>query len=103
MRDGGREASPAMEDRGIALQRLPLYHFEDLNVVGARPIKSATGRPDMWKLVKRLGQMEIIGLLIEGGALDRLGGACSGHRGQSLALLRAEDTRRHRRSAIRQR
>jgi diaminohydroxyphosphoribosylaminopyrimidine deaminase / 5-amino-6-(5-phosphoribosylamino)uracil reductase len=58
-----------LEDRGIRVEQLPLYHFEDLNVVGARPIKSATGRPDMWKLVKRLGQMEIISLLIEGGAL----------------------------------
>lgn len=58
-----------LKDRGIRVEQLPLYHFEDLNVVGARPIKSATGRPDMWKLVKRLGQMEIISLLIEGGAL----------------------------------
>jgi diaminohydroxyphosphoribosylaminopyrimidine deaminase/5-amino-6-(5-phosphoribosylamino)uracil reductase len=58
-----------LEMRGIRVEQLPLYHFEEVNVVGARPIKSASGRPDMWKLVKRLGQMQIISLLIEGGAL----------------------------------
>ncbi len=58
-----------LESRGIKVEQLPLYHFEDLNVVGARPIKSASGRPDMWKLVRRLGQMQITSLLIEGGAM----------------------------------
>ncbi len=58
-----------LEMRGIRVEQLPLYHFEEVNIVGARPIKSASGRPDMWKLVKRLGQMQITSLLIEGGAL----------------------------------
>ena len=58
-----------LESLGIRVEQLPLYHFEDVNVVGARPIKSASGRPDMWKLVKRLGQMKITSLLIEGGAM----------------------------------
>lgn len=58
-----------LESRGIKVEQLPMYHFEDLNVVGARPIKSASGRPDMWKLVKRLGQLQITSLLIEGGAM----------------------------------
>jgi diaminohydroxyphosphoribosylaminopyrimidine deaminase/5-amino-6-(5-phosphoribosylamino)uracil reductase len=58
-----------LEMRGIRVEQLPLYHFEDVNIVGARPIKSASGRPDMVKLVKRLGQMEITSLMIEGGAM----------------------------------
>ena len=58
-----------LEMRGIRVEQLPLYHFEEVNIVGARPIKSASGRPDMWKLVRRLGQMQIISLLVEGGSL----------------------------------
>lgn len=58
-----------LESRGIMVEQLPLYRYEELNVVGSRPIKSASGRPDMWKLVKRLGEMQITSLMIEGGAL----------------------------------
>lgn len=59
----------ALEAEGIRVEQLPLYHFEEINVVGARPIKSASGRPDMRKVVNRLGQLEITSLMIEGGAL----------------------------------
>jgi diaminohydroxyphosphoribosylaminopyrimidine deaminase/5-amino-6-(5-phosphoribosylamino)uracil reductase len=59
-----------LESRGIIVEQLPLYPGGlDKYVVGGRPIKSADGRPDMRNLAKRLGQLEITSLLIEGGAL----------------------------------
>jgi diaminohydroxyphosphoribosylaminopyrimidine deaminase/5-amino-6-(5-phosphoribosylamino)uracil reductase len=58
-----------LESRGIVVEQLALYPGVDKNVVGGRPIKSADGRPDLRNLAKRLGQLEITSLLIEGGAL----------------------------------
>jgi diaminohydroxyphosphoribosylaminopyrimidine deaminase/5-amino-6-(5-phosphoribosylamino)uracil reductase len=58
-----------LESRGIIVEQLPLYPEEDKYVVGGRPIKSASGRPDLRNLAKRLGELEITSLLIEGGAL----------------------------------
>jgi diaminohydroxyphosphoribosylaminopyrimidine deaminase/5-amino-6-(5-phosphoribosylamino)uracil reductase len=58
-----------LESRGIVVEQLPLYPEQDHYVVGGRPIKSASGRPDMRNLAKRLGELEITSLLIEGGAL----------------------------------
>jgi diaminohydroxyphosphoribosylaminopyrimidine deaminase/5-amino-6-(5-phosphoribosylamino)uracil reductase len=58
-----------LESRGIVVEQLPLYPGVDKYVVGGRPIKSADGRPDLRNLAKRLGQLKITSLLIEGGAL----------------------------------
>ena len=58
-----------LEKRGIRVEQLPMYAGQELKVVGGNPIKSADGRPDMRKLVQRLGEMEITSLMIEGGAL----------------------------------
>jgi diaminohydroxyphosphoribosylaminopyrimidine deaminase/5-amino-6-(5-phosphoribosylamino)uracil reductase len=58
-----------LESRGIVVEQLPLYPGLDKYVVGGRAIKSADGRPDLRNLAKRLGQLEITSLLIEGGAL----------------------------------
>ena len=57
-----------LEARGIAVEQLPLFPVAERYVVGGSPVKS-DGRPDMRKLAKRLGEMEITSLLIEGGAL----------------------------------
>jgi diaminohydroxyphosphoribosylaminopyrimidine deaminase/5-amino-6-(5-phosphoribosylamino)uracil reductase len=45
----------ALEDRGIRVEQVPLG--------------SSDGRPDLGKIVARLGELEITSLLIEGGAL----------------------------------
>jgi diaminohydroxyphosphoribosylaminopyrimidine deaminase/5-amino-6-(5-phosphoribosylamino)uracil reductase len=58
-----------LESRGIRVEQLPLYAGDYALVVGGPPIRTADGRPDMRALVKRLGEMEITSLLIEGGAL----------------------------------
>jgi diaminohydroxyphosphoribosylaminopyrimidine deaminase / 5-amino-6-(5-phosphoribosylamino)uracil reductase len=57
-----------LEARGIIVEQLPLFPVADRYVVGGNPVKS-DGRPDMRKLIQRLGEMEITSLLIEGGAL----------------------------------
>ena len=46
----------ALEDRGIRVEQVPLGHSSD-------------GRPDLNKIVARLGELGITSLLIEGGAL----------------------------------
>ena len=48
----------------------------------------------MSAIVRRLGEMEITSLMIEGGAIGKLGGAGRRHRGQSVSLLRAQNSRR---------
>ncbi|HUS19559.1 MAG TPA: bifunctional diaminohydroxyphosphoribosylaminopyrimidine deaminase/5-amino-6-(5-phosphoribosylamino)uracil reductase RibD [Terriglobales bacterium] len=57
-----------LESRGIVVEQLPLFPVADRYVVGGNPIKS-DGRPDMKKLIQRLGELEITSLLLEGGAL----------------------------------
>ena len=58
-----------LEARGIQVEQLPLYPASYQQVAGGAPVKSADGRPDMRKLIERLGAMEITSLLVEGGAL----------------------------------
>ncbi|HEY2497779.1 MAG TPA: bifunctional diaminohydroxyphosphoribosylaminopyrimidine deaminase/5-amino-6-(5-phosphoribosylamino)uracil reductase RibD [Candidatus Angelobacter sp.] len=48
-----------LENRGIRVEQVPLG--------------SSDGRPDLGKIIARLGELEIIGLLIEGGALVNWG------------------------------
>ena len=57
-----------LESRGIVVEQLPLFPVAERYVVGGSPVKS-DGRPDMKKLIQRLGEMEITSLLIEGGSL----------------------------------
>lgn len=57
-----------LEARGIVVEQLPLFPVAERYVVGGSPMKS-DGRPDMKKLIQRLGEMELTSLLIEGGAL----------------------------------
>lgn len=57
-----------LESRGIVVEQLPLFPVAEKYVVGGSPVKS-DGRPDMRKLARRLGEMEITSMLIEGGAL----------------------------------
>jgi diaminohydroxyphosphoribosylaminopyrimidine deaminase/5-amino-6-(5-phosphoribosylamino)uracil reductase len=58
-----------LEKRGIRVEQIPLFPDSELSIVGGRPMRSASGRPDIRKLVGRLGELEITSLMIEGGAL----------------------------------
>lgn len=68
----------ALEERGILVEQLPLYPPAWALVAGGRPARSADNRPDMRALIKRLGEMEITSLLIEGGALINWAALSSG-------------------------
>ena len=68
----------ALEERGIQVEQLPLYPPAWALVAGGRAVKSADNRPDMRALIKRLGEMEITSLLIEGGALINWAALSSG-------------------------
>jgi len=58
-----------LEKRGVQVEALPLWSNDELMVSGGRPLRSAHGRADIRELVRRLGEMQITSLLIEGGAL----------------------------------
>jgi diaminohydroxyphosphoribosylaminopyrimidine deaminase/5-amino-6-(5-phosphoribosylamino)uracil reductase len=68
----------ALEERGVRVEQLPLYPASWALVAGGRPTKSADNRPDMRSLAKRLGEMEITSLLIEGGAMINWAALSSG-------------------------
>lgn len=68
----------ALEARGVLVEQLPLYPASWALVAGGRPVKSADNRPDMRSLAKRLGEMEITSLLIEGGAMINWAALSSG-------------------------
>jgi diaminohydroxyphosphoribosylaminopyrimidine deaminase/5-amino-6-(5-phosphoribosylamino)uracil reductase len=68
----------ALEGRGIRVEQLPLYPPAWALVAGGRAVKSADNRPDMRALAKRLGEIEITSLLIEGGALINWAALSSG-------------------------
>jgi diaminohydroxyphosphoribosylaminopyrimidine deaminase / 5-amino-6-(5-phosphoribosylamino)uracil reductase len=68
----------ALEERGVIVEQLPLYPPAWALVAGGRPARSADNRPDMRALTKRLGEMEITSLLIEGGALINWAALSSG-------------------------
>jgi len=57
-----------LEARGVRVEALPLWS-EELKVAGGRPLREAHGRLDIRELVRRMGEMDITSLLIEGGAL----------------------------------
>jgi diaminohydroxyphosphoribosylaminopyrimidine deaminase/5-amino-6-(5-phosphoribosylamino)uracil reductase len=68
----------ALEERGVQVEQLPLYPPAWTLVAGGRAVPSADNRPDMRSLVKRLGEMEVTSLLIEGGALINWAALSSG-------------------------
>jgi diaminohydroxyphosphoribosylaminopyrimidine deaminase/5-amino-6-(5-phosphoribosylamino)uracil reductase len=68
----------ALEERGVRVEQLPLYPASWALVAGGRPVKSADNRPDMRSLAKRLGEMEITSLLVEGGAMINWAALSSG-------------------------
>lgn len=68
----------ALEERGIQVEQLPLYPPAWALVAGGRAFKSADNRPDMRALIKRLGELDITSLLIEGGALINWAALSSG-------------------------
>lgn len=68
----------ALEERGVRVEQLPLYPASWALAAGGRPFKSADNRPDMRSLTKRLGEMEITSLLIEGGAMINWAALSSG-------------------------
>jgi len=67
-----------LEARGVKVEQIPVYAGSELNVSGGAPLKSADGRPDMRGLVRRLGELEITSLLIEGGSLINWSALASG-------------------------
>jgi diaminohydroxyphosphoribosylaminopyrimidine deaminase/5-amino-6-(5-phosphoribosylamino)uracil reductase len=68
----------ALEERGIQVEQLPLYPPAWALAAGGRSFRSADNRPDMRALAKRLGELEITSLLIEGGALINWAALSSG-------------------------
>ena len=52
-----------LEDLGVLVEQLPLDNLREGRVVGA-----SQGRPDLAEMVRRLGELEITSLMIEGGA-----------------------------------
>ena len=68
----------ALEEHGVQVEQLPLYPPAWALVAGGRAVKSADNRPDMRALIKRLGELEITSLLIEGGALINWAALSSG-------------------------
>ena len=57
-----------LEHLGVLVEQLPLDKSHECRVAGGPPVAGVEGRPDMAELVKRLGELEITSLLIEGGA-----------------------------------
>jgi diaminohydroxyphosphoribosylaminopyrimidine deaminase/5-amino-6-(5-phosphoribosylamino)uracil reductase len=57
-----------LESRGVRVEQLPIYPATEKQVVGGGPVRTNDGRPDMRRLLKRLGEMEITSLMVEGGA-----------------------------------
>jgi diaminohydroxyphosphoribosylaminopyrimidine deaminase/5-amino-6-(5-phosphoribosylamino)uracil reductase len=68
----------ALEERGIQVEQLPLYPPAWALAAGGRSFRSADNRPDMRALAKRLGELEVTSLLIEGGALINWAALSSG-------------------------
>ena len=68
----------ALEERGIQVEQLPLYPPAWVLAAGGRSFKSGDNRPDMRALAKRLGELEITSLLIEGGAMINWAALSSG-------------------------
>ena len=58
-----------LESLGVRVEQLPLYPASWALAAGGRPVKGSDSRPDMRSLAKRLGEMEITSLLVEGGAM----------------------------------
>lgn len=58
-----------LESRGVRVEQLPIFPTADKQVVGGTPLRTNDGRPDMRRLLKRLGELEMTSVLVEGGAL----------------------------------
>lgn len=58
-----------LESRGVRVEQLPIFPPAEKQVVGGGPVRSNDGRPDMRRLLQRLGELEITSLMVEGGAL----------------------------------
>lgn len=59
----------ALEAHGVRVEQLPIHSGARTRVSGGPSFRSSDGRPDMRALTRRLGELEITGLLIEGGSL----------------------------------
>ncbi len=67
-----------LEQIGVRVERLPLNRATELQVAGGPPVFGADGRPDLADLIRRLGELEITSLMIEGGATVNWAALASG-------------------------
>ncbi len=67
-----------LEQMGVRVERLPLNRAAELRVAGGPPVFGADGRPDLADLIRRLGELEITSLMIEGGATVNWAALASG-------------------------
>ena len=65
------------------------------------PATDPDGRPDLPAILRRLGELEITSVMIEGGATVNWTALATNVGRQSFPVLRAEDSRRHRLNSLR--
>ncbi len=85
----------ALEDRGVRVEQMPLGSDSQ-----SRP---SDGRPDLNKIMARLGELEITSLLIEGGALVNWASLAADVVDKAFSVLRTQNSCRIWRGAFCQR
>lgn len=59
----------ALEQRGVCVEQVPLATLESAAARDGRVIQMHDGRPDMEAVARRIGELELTSLLVEGGAM----------------------------------
>ena len=85
-----------LEARGIMVEQVPMRQpFEDGTIPFPSAAAASNGRPDLERVMARLGEREITSLIIEGGAMVNWAALVGRNRGQDFLLLRSKDYRRN--------
>ena len=87
----------ALEARGVMVEQVPMRRPpDDGTILFPSATQVVHGRPDLDRVMSKLGERQITSLIIEGGAMVNWAVVVCRHRGQGFSLLRSQDSCRHR-------